>query len=88
MRLQHDTDSLSVAYEDYVARGNGQRLLAASVPEEDRAQTSSRYVTLLVQPDYVKAGECAAAYVGDAPVLTARVNGAGPPGLYEVRLFR
>jgi hypothetical protein len=88
-RLQHDTDSLSVTYEDYVARGNGQRILAASVPAAaDRPETPRRYLTLLVQPANVEAGECAAACVGDAPVLTAKVNGAGPPGLYEVRLFR
>jgi hypothetical protein len=86
-RSRHDTDTAAVDYWDYVRRGNGQRVLTAEVRSPDTNGALFGYATLLISPDAAKTGECAASYIGSSPVLNARRNGAGPAGLYEVRLF-
>ncbi len=80
-RFFQDTDMAATEYHSYRASGNGRRVMVARV----NASTGT-YVTMLVQRDSGKS--CSATYAGDAPVIGAAMNGAGSPGLYEVRLFR
>ncbi len=87
-RFRHDTDTISRTYQQYSISGNGQRVVFAAVTRLERASTAAGYGTFLIQPGIVEGGPCQAAYVGNAPVRNAARNGAGGPGLYEVRLHQ
>ncbi len=84
--LRHDTDAAADDYSRYIRQGNGQRILTAEVKSQNSAAGSLGYATLLVPADASVTGECTGIYVGSSPVLNASRNGAGPSGLYEVRL--
>jgi putative Flp pilus-assembly TadE/G-like protein len=85
-RFRLDSDTTSSTYEEYGHFGNGQRVVFAAVTDRDAEPVG--YATLLVMPDILGSGRCEAAYAGNAPVRNAARNGAGEPGLYEVRLYQ
>ena len=83
-RLFSDTDPLSRDYAAYAERGNGERVIVAAVLGTDGEQVG--YATFLVPPAPIE--RCELFYAGAAPLAGVRRNGAGEPGLYEVRLVR
>ncbi len=83
-RLLSDTDPLSRSYAAYAERGNGERVIVAAVLGEDGDRVG--YATFLVPPAPIEG--CGLIYAGSAPLAGAHRNGAGGPGLYEVRLVR
>jgi len=84
-RLLSDTDPLSRTYAEYAERGNGQRVVIAGVRSSGGRLLG--YATFLVPPAAGR-GRCELIYAGAAPLAGVRRNGAGPAGLYEVRLVR
>lgn len=83
-RLLSDTDPLSRDYAAYAERGNGERVILAEVIKAEGIRAG--YATFLVPPAPIEG--CALIYAGAAPLAGVRRNGAGGPGLYEVRLVR
>jgi len=89
-RLFHqDTDTASVSAADYRERGNGRRVLIVPVNDGNDPALVAGFAAFLEQASACgDNGPCCATYIGPAPVLHGKGNGAGPPGLYEVRLLR
>ncbi len=89
-RLFHqDTDTASISAADYRERGNGRRVLIVPVNNGNDPALVAGFAAFLEQAAACgDRGPCCATYIGPAPVLHGKGNGAGPPGLYEVRLLQ
>ena len=86
---RQDSDTVSGNYRSYAGRGNGRRLLVAAVYTGESPALVVGFAGLLLHRlDRWDEGEVCAEYVGPSPVVGAAVHGAGPPGLYEVKLIR
>ena len=83
-RLRHDTDPVASTYEGYRRDGNGQRLLIARV----NGVSPAAFAVFLIPRRAAETGVCEADYAGASPLAGTRHNAAGPPGLYEVRLYQ
>ena len=87
-RFLQDTDTGSTNYLDYA--GNGRRILVVPVNDGSERASVVGFAAFLIQADSCRGsrGPCYASYVGPSPVLHGKALGAGPPGLYDVTLFR